>query len=125
MTTYAFAATYFEGAEGMFLYGPGDIVAPEWLTYDGLVFAIEAGRRPELAVDAVLPLADGMGEGMYRLLQDLDEGMALAAARGEDAVPEFDARWRAIETLMDASPWMLHPDHGLVRKADHLTPKPN
>ncbi|MGH8156590.1 MAG: hypothetical protein ACREPQ_00590 [Rhodanobacter sp.] len=103
----------------MFLYGPGDTVPAAWLGYDGLIFQIEAGKRPELAKEAVLPFADRMGEGMYRQLQDLDEGMALAAARGEDAEPTFDARWRVVEALMDAAPWMLHPDHGLVRKDDH------
>lgn len=124
MAKYAFAPTYGAGHEGMFLYGPGDVVPAEWLGYDGLVFAIKAGQRPELAVEAVLPLADQMSQEMYLRLQDLDEGMALAAARGEDAEPTFDARWRAVEALMDAAPWAHHPDHGLVRKVDHAAPKP-
>lgn len=116
---YALAPDFGAGAYGLFIDGPRETLPPEWLARDGLIFQVELGGQPALALDAVLPLADRMGEAMYRHLQSVDEGMALAAARGEDADVGFTARWRAVEALMDASPWMFHPDHGLVRKSEY------
>ena len=121
---FALAPSYGVGMIGAFTHGPlltlDGRVPAQWLALDGLVFHVGAGLPPKLALEAMLPVADFMGEAMFRQLQSLSESMDLAAAKGEDEGADFNTLRRGVDALMEASPWMLHPDHGVVRKSDHL-----
>lgn len=117
-TKFAFSDNTVDGHSGKFLEGPFESPLAEWMGRDGLVFEINQGQRPELAFAALTPLAVHMGPVMFMRLSKIEESMDLAVAKGEDAVSGFDERFDALRTLLEAAPWTLHPDKGLVRSQE-------
>lgn len=57
-----------------------------------------------------------MNSQVFERLQHLCESLDMARARGEDCIPGFDDLQEEVHRLLDASPWTLHPDEGLVRE---------
>jgi hypothetical protein len=79
-------------------------------------------RPPEVLASgerlrAELNMPQGMTQPVYLQLQAILEDQELAAAKGEDVAPGFEALGAAVNRLMDMSPWTLHPDHGCILRS--------
>lgn len=59
-----------------------------------------------------------MSMPVYLRLQELLEGQEMMAAQGHGVSEDFDEITRAVESLMNESPWTLHPDHGCIMRSD-------
>lgn len=81
-----------------------------------LAVGMTAGEKAVLERNLADP--EAMDRDTYLALQKVDEGMDLAVARGEDCVPGFDERRREIAILIEAAPWVMHPDHGCIHPAE-------
>lgn len=55
---------------------------------------------------------------VYATAQHLAESMDQQVAAGQDCEEGFNERHQLLAEILDASPWTMHPDHGLVLKAD-------
>lgn len=83
--------------------------------------------RPGLT-EAALTNPAAMSRDDYLALQELCERFEQDHAQGHDFLPAaggieegekaFRDVQKAVDQLMDAAPWTLHPDHGCVRTAD-------
>lgn len=104
---FAVAPTYAEGAKGLFTHGPSDAPQAAWMDLDGMIFEIDAGQQPRIAVDALMPMIGQMGEAMYRRLHNL------ASLVDEEDYP--DALGAGV--LCAAAPWQLEADGRL--KVNH------
>lgn len=83
-----------------------------------LLLPAEGNADMANAIRAGLENPAGMTKVVYLGLQEIAEKMALAAAKGEDAVDGFDEAATEVSRLQDLAPWTLHPDHGCVLRAD-------
>lgn len=90
----------------------------DWLGRDGVILDVTDPTSPELALAEMHFNAQDMGAEMHSMLSSVLEGMELAAARGDDANPGFDAKRTALCALLDASPWIYDPDQGCVVRRD-------
>lgn len=83
------------------------------------LFAGDAGKADSVEVEGViynLENPETMTDWVYLRLQDLEERMGMAVAMGQDCIEGFDERFAEVSRLLDAAPWTMHPDDGLVRK---------
>lgn len=53
----------------------------------------------------------------YLMLQEEGESLEMDIAMGRD-YPETTQRLALISRMMDASQWVLHPDHGCILKSE-------
>lgn len=81
---------------------------------DDSVQLISAGKWLELTQNEPA-FADAMTRDRFISLQRELEGREEANAAGHDD-DEGDFRIQLIEMLMEASPWLLHPDYGCITK---------
>lgn len=58
----------------------------------------------------------GMLKDVFLRLQAVGESMGLAIARGEDCTDRFDEDYAEVTRLLDAAPWLMHPDYGCVAR---------
>lgn len=85
------------------------------------LFLDDAGNANSIEVEGViynLEHPEAMTQEVFLKLQDLAERMGMDVARGQDCVDGFDARFEEVNRLLDAAPWTMHPDEGLVRKTN-------
>lgn len=52
---------------------------------------------------------------IFKLLQEFEEELEAAVARGEDCLETSMGLHGEVARLLDAAPWTVHPVHGLVR----------
>lgn len=57
--------------------------------------------------------AKNMTKEQFLAYQEEMEGIELTIAKGEETEATCK-RMAQVEALMDASPWWLHPDHGVI-----------
>lgn len=90
------------------------------ITDDSLVNSLAAGMTAaeKAQLERNLAHPEAMDRDTFLALQKVDEGMDLAVARGEDCAPGFDERRREIATLIEAAPWVMHPDHGCIHPTE-------
>lgn len=79
--------------------------------------AIAAGKRNGDEVLGMLEAPATITKEIYAGLQQQAEWMDRDRACGQDAVDGFDERQKLLDEIMEASPWTMHPDFGLVSKS--------
>lgn len=116
MSTYARAAHFVDGVAGRFSDGPHADFHPGWLVDDELVFEITAEGRRQIPVDLMVVSALLMSRPMFVKLYAAQEALELAPVFGK-ATSRSDVWHRDIAAVLDVAPWLMHPDQGVMRRA--------